>query len=260
MCALAAALALTVSLAAVSAGPATSKGGLVAKTGVEEIVFAVRQPGKTTGCVGCHERRTDVAPAGRRLLALRRGASAIRPLESAPDVPDFPRDIQPILDEHCVGCHNPDRREGKVDLTGDRTGVYSISYWAIIRRRLVADGRNQRYGNRPPRTIGTSASRLMKLIDGGHYEARPSARQRRTVRAWIEVGSPYAGTYAAYFSGMVPVRFPVREMTARCGRCHAAKPGRHRKQAWEGYDIRPWASLPVELPAAGRGVPRRKHN
>ena len=213
--------------------------------------FVTVQPGETTGCVGCHERRTQVSPRRQNLAALARPASRIEPFASVPDVPDFPRDVQPILDKHCVRCHRPERREGRTDLTADRTGVYCQSYWAIIKGRLIADGRNQSRGNRKPRTIGASASRLMKLVDGSHYKAKLSDRERLILRLWIEVGAPYAGTYAAYFSGMVSVKFPAKEMTARCGRCHGAGRGGHRRQAWEGQDIRPWAHLPVEFAKAG---------
>ncbi len=102
-------------------------------------------------------------------------------------------------------------------------------------------------GNRPPRTIGSSASRLIELIDRRHYGVELSPRERTRVIAWIESGAPYAGTYAAYFSGMVRVRFPAATMTRRCGPCHAVQPGQHRALAWEGYDTRPWTALPLEF-------------
>ena len=213
--------------------------------------FVTVRPGETTGCVGCHEQRTRNSPVARRLQAVRRDPSTIRPEADVPDVLDFPRDIQPILDEHCIRCHKPERRDGKVDLTGGRTGVYSQSYWTLIKRRLVSDGRNQHVANRSPRTIGSSASRLMDLIEPAHHGVKLTDRQRRTVRLWIESGVPYAGTYAAYFSGMVSVKFPVKVMTRRCGSCHGVKPNRHRKQPWEGHDIRPWARLPLQFADAG---------
>ena len=56
-------------------------------------------------CVGCHEQRTDTPPAAVALDALARGPSRIEPFEDVPDVLDFPRDVQPILDRHCLGCH-----------------------------------------------------------------------------------------------------------------------------------------------------------
>lgn len=195
--------------------------------------FVTLQPGETTGCVGCHEPRTQTplctfvsmtsVPDSRGLLALRRAPSRIEPIAGIPDVIDYPRDIQPILDRHCTGCHNPDRCEGKVDLSGDHTPLYSNSYWTMAFRGLFSDARNL-HGNRAPRTIGSSASPLMKLIDGSHYDARLSPQERDLIRLWIESGATYAGTYAALGSGMYPVQFPVAMMDRRCAKCHAAAP------------------------------------
>jgi len=161
-------------------------------------------------------------------------------------VPDFPRDVQPILDRHCAGCHNPDRPDGRVVLSGDRTPLYSQSYWTIVKRRLISDGRNG-FGNRPPRSIGSSASPLVGYLDGSHYGAKLSPRERMQVILWIEAGATYPGTYASYFSGMVEVDFPLEPMIERCGSCHGVQPNSHRRLAWEGDDIRPWAKLPLEF-------------
>ena len=66
-----------------------------------------------------------------------------------PEVFDFPRDIQPILDRHCVECHDyratprGGPRDGGVVLTGDRGPMYSHSYYTLTVRRQVADGRNR---------------------------------------------------------------------------------------------------------------------
>ena len=209
--------------------------------------FVTVQPGETTSCAGCHEPRTSTPPPSAELRALKRPPSRMKPFEGIPDVPDFPRDIQPILDKHCVKCHNPDRPTGKVDLCGDRTPCYSTSYWTIVKRRLISDARNGG-GNRPPRSIGSSASRLLKYIDGSHHDARLSADERLRLILWIETGATYPGTYASYYCGMVRVKFPVREMVRRCGGCHRKG---HPRLAWEGRDIRPWARLPLNFANAG---------
>ncbi len=191
--------------------------------------FVTMQPGEVTSCGGCHERRSQATKIPPRLQALSRAASRIQPIDDVPDVFDFPRDIQPILDRNCVACHNSDRREGRVNLSGDHTPKYTISYWTMVKHRLVADGRNQPYSNRAPRTIGSSASRLMKLIDGSHHGATLSARERTMVRLWIETSATYPGTYAALGCGMYPVRLPQRALE-RCIGCHASAPGQRRKK------------------------------
>jgi len=191
--------------------------------------FLTVEPGETVGCVGCHEQRVRpplVNLSGTAYLG--RSPSQIEPIDDVPDVIDFPRDIQPILDEHCAECHNPDRAEGGVDLCGDHTPLFCVSYWTLIELGLVSDGRNERYGNRPPRTIGSSASRLLELADGSHYEARPSDRQQKTLRLWIDSSAVYAGTYAALGSGMHPVEFPIAAVERRCGGCHGSEPSGRR--------------------------------
>ena len=50
----------------------------------------------------------------------------------------------------CTPCHNPDRREGGVDLCGDHSPLFSQSYWTIMHHGLIADGRNERVAEFDP--------------------------------------------------------------------------------------------------------------
>jgi hypothetical protein len=181
--------------------------------------FLTVQPGERTSCVGCHEPRVVAPYAKPGLLAMNRPASRIEPVSDVPDVFDYPRDIQPILDRHCASCHNPDRREGRVDLSGDRTPMYSVSYWTMIARGLISDGRNY-VGNQPPRSIGSSASRILSLADGRHYNAKLTPRELKMVRLWIDSGATYPGTYAALGCGMSLVKLPQDTIESRCASCH----------------------------------------
>ena len=91
--------------------------------------FLTVMPGETTSCVGCHEQRTNT-PATRNtgnLQALERRPSKVTSIAGIPEVFDFPRDIQPILDKHCVECHAYDKRKGGVILTGDHGPMFSHS-------------------------------------------------------------------------------------------------------------------------------------
>ncbi len=181
--------------------------------------FLTLQPGETTGCVGCHEPRGQTPHAQMLPRAMLGTPRPIEPLTGVPEVFDYPRDIQPILDRHCVECHHAEVREGGVELTGDRTPLYTVSFWAMVVHGLISDGRNYT-GNQPPRTIGSSASRLLELGDGRHYGAKFSEAERKRVRLWIDSGAVYPGTYAALGTGMQTVEFPVETMERRCGECH----------------------------------------
>jgi cytochrome c553 len=182
--------------------------------------FLSVMPGEVNSCVGCHEERTATPPryAGYP-TAFKRAPSPVTPVADfqgvdafgkklpvptgIPDVIDFPRDVQPILDAHCVSCHSPDKREGRISLVGHRTPHYSISYAAITARSLVADGRNRPQSNYAPRTLGSSASRLVKLCDGSHYDTKLTKREKAVIRLWCESGAAYPGTYASLNSGMI---------------------------------------------------------
>ncbi len=166
--------------------------------------FVTVQPGETTGCVGCHERRNRVMhPKETSLLAVERAPSRIRPIDDVPDVFDFPRDIQPILDKHCATCHNPDKRAGGFSLAGDRGPYWCHSYLNLTYRNQYVDGRNQAVGSRPPRSVGAVASPIMKKLAGGHQNVKASPHEIKMVRYWIESGAVYPGTYGALGTGML---------------------------------------------------------
>jgi Hydrazine synthase alpha subunit middle domain/WD40-like Beta Propeller Repeat len=191
--------------------------------------FVTVQPGETTSCVGCHEHRTQ-APHARNantLAALRRPPSTIEAYTDFPDILDFPRDIQPILDRHCVACHNHDQSDGEINLSGDRTPLYSTAYWTMFSKGLAIDGRNK-HGNQPPRALGSAASPLMTCLDVTHHDVALSSREVAMVRLWIDSGATYSGTYAALGSGMHPVDFPEETIIHRCGQCHEAKEKTYR--------------------------------
>ncbi|MBN1908904.1 MAG: PD40 domain-containing protein [Pirellulales bacterium] len=184
--------------------------------------FVTLQPGEMFSCVGCHEQRNQAPHFRPDLAALRRPPSSIRPIDDVPRVFDFTRDIQPILDRHCVECHNADRDEGWVDLSGDKTVRYTMSYWHIRHHRLVNDGRNRPQGNYAPFSYGSAASRLLEYVDGKHHGVKLSDHERKMLRLWIDTSATYPGTYASLGCGDYNVHMPRTAMNARCGPCHAA--------------------------------------
>jgi cytochrome c553 len=172
--------------------------------------FLTVQPGETTSCVGCHEQRTQTPrPAAQPLAAVRRPPSRIEPIAGVPEVIDYPRDVQPVLDALCVSCHGYEKtaaggpRAGRLILTGDHGPLYSHSSYMLTIARLISDGRNLPRSNYAPRTLGSSASRLLTLLDGTHYGVQATPRQKQMLRLWIESGAAYPGTYAALGCGMI---------------------------------------------------------
>jgi hypothetical protein len=140
---------------------------------------------------------------------LKEAPAKIERIPDVPDVIDFPRDVQPILDALCVDCHGYEKtgrggpRDGKLILSGDHGPMFSHSYYMLTIAQLFSDGRNQPKSNYAPRSIGSSSSRLLKMLGGSHYGVKATARQKALLRLWIESGAAYPGTYAALGCGMI---------------------------------------------------------
>ena len=216
--------------------------------------FITLQPGEQLSCVGCHEQRTqtpEIAAVG-KLKAMARPAGKIEPYAGVRQIPDFPRDVQPILDRHCIKCHNSKDRKGNVILTGDRGPVFSHSYFELFFQWQIKDtagnptnGSGRQKGNDKPYTTYSSASALMKKIDAHHNKVKLSDVERTTMRLWIDASAQYPGTYASIGTGqiggcwgankyirMMADNWPdtaaaAQAVTRRCGKCHGRKLPRH---------------------------------
>jgi len=167
--------------------------------------FLSVMPGEVNSCIGCHEDRRP-APSSvnnAELMAMQRAPSKVTPVPGIPEVIDYPRDIQPILDKHCVKCHNPKRRDGGILLTGDHGPVYSHSYYTLSATYQFSDGRNLDKSNYPPYGLGDAASPIMKMLRGKYHDTHLSDHEFEMIRHWIHVGAPYIGTYAALIQGMI---------------------------------------------------------
>ncbi|MCC7493953.1 MAG: hypothetical protein IT204_16470 [Fimbriimonadaceae bacterium] len=151
------------------------------------------QPGERRSCIGCHEDR-QTAPPRRRTIAASRAPS---PLQEPPwgAVPfSFERHVQPVLDRHCVRCHQPGGPTAQIDLraTLDADRV-PTSY-----RTLIAGGWvhyfDMTYGLRhqraAPLSFGTVASRLLPVMDADHHGVRLTTDERHALKCWIDLNCP----------------------------------------------------------------------
>lgn len=165
--------------------------------------FLTVMPGELTTCIGCHEDRTTIAPNTRRVMAMKRPASRPEPVSDVPEIYDYPRDIQPIWDKHCLRCHDVDKRKGGVLMTGDMGPIFTHSYFTLSSRLQIADGRDLARGNYAPRQLGSSASYLMDKINGSHHKVKVTDAELKLVKFWIESSATFAGTYASLGTGMI---------------------------------------------------------
>jgi hypothetical protein len=214
--------------------------------------FVSVMPGETVSCVGCHEQRTSTPPSrlSRSLAAVRRSPSRIQPLPGVPasGIIDFPRDIQPVLDKHCVSCHNKQKRAGQVVLTGGRTPRTTHAYAQLVMREQTGltglAYMENHFGNRPPRSLGSAISPLLKMLRQGHHDVELSKEEYSLLRAWVDSSALFAGTYAKLAVPQPPTAekgfAPVAELVKRrCGDCHA--PNARTSLGWPNDDY--WDAL-----------------
>ena len=200
-----------------------------------ERTFVNYMRGETRACIGCHETPdAGPAPISSGLLALRREPSLPGPQigETTGRRPlHYPTDVQPVLDRHCVECHNETRKDGGLDLTGRMTRLFSASYENLLierrgARRVRVDpglvptiGENHpKTGNvpyLPARSLGSHNSlliamlapdkvqlssdssrieRLDKLVES-HNDVRLAPEELLKISNWVDTNAQYYGSY-----------------------------------------------------------------
>ena len=228
--------------------------------------FVTVQPGERTSCVGCHENRTDVAKRSTELVALGKPPAKIAPPgDHVPSIFHFPRDIQPILNRHCVECHDNDTREGDVVLNDDLDPWFNQAYVTLKTRRLFASGFGGvgGQGNLPPRSVGAAASPLWQLDREGPRrcptlstrEGHDLLVDRVVVHVFGHLRQFEQGPESPDYGG------PQTILERRCSKCHndTFRYGRHHSPSAadmrESFGLRvnythPEASLLLRAPLA----------
>ncbi|MBM4017807.1 MAG: hypothetical protein FJ288_05675 [Planctomycetes bacterium] len=219
-------------------------------------------PGETVACIGCHERTGDAPPpvaasglptaaaaarggaaAPGAPAALARGAVEITPWRGPPRGFDFEREVQPVLDRHCAGCHDGRPRPDGLrtaDLRSEREapgykgkliadlGVqrmhpamkaatggfirYTPAYDALlpyIRRVGVEDDVSLLV----PGEYHADTSELVQMLKKGHQGVRLDAEAWDRLVTWIDLNAPCHGTWGDVFPP--PTDAPRRRMEMR---------------------------------------------
>ena len=178
--------------------------------------FTHLMPGETQGCVGCHDHRLSTTPP-KFAAAAKTTPAQLEPPEWSRVGFDYSTIVQPVLDRHCVRCHSGPTPPNKVDLTGDKTDFFNVSYESLARGRQ-RHGSEGEYGNPytswiptyngmeanileiTPLAWGSPRSKLADLLLAGHPDAGGSPRvqlsedERRRIFTWIDLNVPYYGT------------------------------------------------------------------
>ena len=185
--------------------------------------FTHLMPGEFQGCIGCHADRNSVAlkTGSNRSRAMKRAAGKLTLPPWGLRGFSYSRSVQPIWDQHCVRCHGPDQPAGGLELTGDKTDFFNISYENLVRKGTPSqdytiggvggaftynkytswipsyNGQEHNILEIAPGRWGTKASLLATVIRAGHPDKEGKNRaeladvEKRIVYAWLDLNCPY---------------------------------------------------------------------
>ena len=114
----------------------------------------------------------------------------------------FPRLVQPVLDQHCVRCHDGQEGPGKskLALTSDLVKTFSRAYGSLkpfLRWYEWGDASISQIATHPGR-IGADESSLTKILEDATHrpELRWTDAERRRIYLWLDANAPFYGTYS----------------------------------------------------------------
>lgn len=178
--------------------------------------WSALQPGENFSCVGCHEPKNRAPLMSRTTtMAAKAGPKKLKPFYGPSRGFSFIKEIQPILDRHCISCHTGNKDEA-FSLTGNQTigkqpkRKWSYSYLALTNAHR--DSRSKVYFGRsndrvnwisvqspptmlPPYHAGAARSKLMTILEQGHEGVKLSREEIDKFACWIDLLVPYCGDY-----------------------------------------------------------------
>lgn len=155
--------------------------GMALRTMRSAVYF---QPGQTASCIGCHESR-QMAPPSKTIAALRKEPQPIQPGPVGSWPLDYNELVQPVLDRHCVRCHNPSG-EGKIwDLSAGQSWETLVRYGKPSLADLVLEG--YRRGRSLPGEGLAARAPLVSLLAKGHYQVALQAEDWERLIIWMDL-------------------------------------------------------------------------
>ncbi|MFK5923107.1 MAG: hypothetical protein QM496_13080 [Verrucomicrobiota bacterium] len=159
--------------------------------------------GERLSCVGCHESKSRTASYRntKNPIAFQRAPSKIKPDVEGSFPLTFPRLVQHVINKNCTSCH--DGKNQTFSLKGDTFEKYG---WSTAYKNLTPFAWTRYGGNGPglernktsysvPGEVGARASRLLQLLEDGHYEVKLSDEELHHITLWLDCSSLFYGVY-----------------------------------------------------------------
>ncbi len=181
-------------------------------------------PGEILSCVGCHQKQ-NAGPPSRQTIAARKVAAEIEPWRGPVRGFSFSREVQPVLNKYCVGCHNGEPRKSgreipdlraeqgmyvalknndprprfisdtpRAELVGKYGGVFEPSY-VELRRLVRVGGFESDLRLLSPGEFHADSSELFQMLRKGHHGVKLDDEAWDRLTVWIDLNTPCHGTW-----------------------------------------------------------------
>ncbi len=181
--------------------------------------WVIGQPGETISCAGCHENQ-DMAPPPSPLL--NRKPDDLKEWYGAARGFSFIREVQPVLNRYCAGCHNgtkakpdftPDKplNDWKTAMAGNwgQGGKFTQAYfnlWRFLRTPGIESDRRMF----SPMDYHFSQTELAQMLMKKHKGVELDKESWERLAAWHDFNAPFFGAW-----GEIPGLNPVVEQTSK---------------------------------------------
>jgi hypothetical protein len=190
--------------------------------------WSTLQPGESFSCVGCHEDKNSApATAGKLSMAMKAGPQELEPFHVPARGFSFLKDIQPILDAKCIGCHKGETWSPGYKSPGDDIAFsllartvneaksgrnWTESYIALLQASILKDKKRRTYHAKSnefinwispqsgpavlaPYSFGAAQSPMLTMLKEGHGDAKLTVEEFEKLACWIDLAVPFCGDY-----------------------------------------------------------------
>lgn len=177
------------------------------------------KPGEFVSCNGCHESQS-LAAVNRDTAAIKRGPSEIAAWNGPAPGFSFKREVQPVLDKYCAGCHDgtgqiadlrADQGTMVVYKNGDPVakfvptpvsedvvkkfgGVFEPSY-IELRKYTRVGGLESDLRGLVPGEFHAGTTELVQMLRKGHHGVTLDREAWNRLYTWIDLNAPAHGTW-----------------------------------------------------------------
>ncbi|MBI5831803.1 MAG: SUMF1/EgtB/PvdO family nonheme iron enzyme [Armatimonadetes bacterium] len=163
-------------------------------------------PGEVVSCTGCHAPMNGATAKPMQPKALKAPPEDIRPFYGETRGFSYQREVQPVVDAHCVRCHDgdkaaPDLRDGPLinppgPDNGYRSGSHFTQSYLSLKRYVRNATMESDIHLLTPGEFAADTTWLVQMLRKGHHGVNLEPEAWDRLITWIDLNTPAHGTWA----------------------------------------------------------------